>query len=134
MIMVDTSVWIDYFNGVENAGTTLLDQYLVNDLVVTGDIILAEILQGFRTDRDFSLAKEALLRLDCFDMIGIEIAIASAENFRLLRKKGVTIRKTTDMIIATFCMINNLPLLFIDSDFRPIADHLGLVSVADSHG
>ncbi len=134
MIMVDTSVWIDYFNGVENAGTIRLDQYLVNDLVVTGDIILAEILQGFRSDRDFSLAKEALLRLDCFGMIGIEIAIASAENFRLLRKKGVTIRKTTDMIIATFCMINNLPLLFNDRDFQPISDHLGLIPAADPPG
>ena len=134
MIMVDTSGWIDYFNGVENAGTMCLDQSLVNDLVVTGDIILAEILQGFRTDRDFTLAKEALLRLDCFDMIGKEIAIKSAVNFRFLRKKGITVRKTTDMIIATFCMINNIPLLFNDRDFKPLVDYLGLMPVADPHG
>lgn len=134
MIMVDTSVWIDYFNGVDNSFTQKLDYFLLYDIVVTGDIILAETLQGFRNDHDFRRAKEALLGLDCFVLAGRENAIKSADNYRMLRKRGVTIRKTTDMIIATFCINFNIPLLYADRDFDPIINHLGLMSAAALHG
>lgn len=129
MIMVDTSVWIDYFNGRDNRFVQKLDALLITDLVVIGDIILAEILQGFNSDSDFRKAKEALDALDCFTLAGKEIAMMSADNFRQLRKKGITIRKTTDMIIGTFCIHHNLPLLHNDRDFDPMKEHLGLTSV-----
>ena len=131
MIMVDTSVWIDYFNGVDNSFTQKLDYLLLYDIVVTADIILAETLQGFRSNHDFNLAKEALLGLDCFELAGRENAIKSAENYRMLRQKGITIRKTTDMIIATFCINYNIPLLYVDRDFDPMVAHLGLSSAAE---
>jgi predicted nucleic acid-binding protein len=94
-----------------------------------GDIILCEVLQGFRADRDFISAKTVLLNLTLFDMLGQRNAIASAENFRALRKKGVTIRKTVDCIIATFCIENTHSLLFSDRDFLPFVEHLGLRAV-----
>lgn len=129
MIMVDTSVWIDYFNGKDNKFVQKLDVLLNTDLVVTGDIILAEILQGFKLDGDFKKAREALDALDCFTLAGKEIAVSSAENFRKLRKKGITVRKTTDMIIGTFCIFHNIPLLHNDRDFDPMESHLGLITV-----
>ena len=129
MIMVDTSVWIDYFNGNNNPYTQRLDEFLVSDLIVTGDIILAEILQGFRLDSDFRQAKTVLELLDCFTLCGKENAVKSAENFRYLRKKGISVRKTTDMIIGTFCISNNIPLLYADHDFDPIVEHLGLKGI-----
>lgn len=131
MIMVDTSVWIDYFNGVNHSLTQKLDYFLLYDIVVTGDIILAETLQGFRSDHDFIRAKEVLLGLECFELAGRRNAIKSADNYRMLRKRGVTIRKTTDMIIATFCIHSNIPLLYADRDFDPMINYLGLLSAAN---
>jgi len=128
MIMVDTSVWIDYFNGTSNEQTEKLDDLLDKDLIFIGDIILAEVLQGFRKDHDFQLAKKHLENLICISISNKEIAIKSAENFRKLRKRGFTIRKTVDMLIGTFCIENNIPLLTSDRDFKPMSD-LGLKSV-----
>ncbi len=125
MILADTSVWIDYFNGKINNHTNKLDELLSKEQVILGDIILAEILQGFRKDSDFNKAKEALDFLDCYSISNRKIAIQSAENFRYLRKKGVTIRKTTDMLIGTFCIENKIPLLHNDKDFLPLVE-LGL--------
>ena len=125
MTLVDTSVWIDYFNGLKNSHTDKLDNLLTSELVVIGDIILAEILQGFRIDADYRNAKEYLDSLVCFSISNKNIAIRSAENFRYLRKRGITIRKTTDMLIGTFCIENNIPLLHNDKDFLPLTD-LGL--------
>ena len=127
--MVDTSVWVDYFNGIQNRYTIKLDNLLVNDIVVIGDVILAEILQGFRLDSDFIRAKVALDVLECFPIVGKENAIKSAGNFRFLRKRGITVRKTTDMLIGTFCIDRNIPLLHNDRDFDPLKEHLGLRSV-----
>lgn len=129
MTMVDTSVWIDYFNGKDNKFVQKLDELLITDLVVIGDIILTEILQGFSSDEDFNKAKEALDTIECFSLGGKELSVLSAENFRKLRKKGVTVRKTTDMIIGTFCIYHNIPLLHNDRDFNPMKSHLGLVTV-----
>lgn len=129
MILVDTSVWIDYFNGENNVFTEELDLQLSKGIVVIGDLILAEILQGFRKDNDFQLAKDSLDELVCFNIVSRTLAVKSAENFRLLRKKGITVRKTTDMLIGTFCIENKISLLYQDRDFDPLKTHLGLTSV-----
>ena len=128
MILVDTSVWIDFFNGAATPQTQTLDHLLDTELVITGDIILAELLQGFRSDSDFQHAIVAMEGLGCYRLAGKEVAIKSAENYRFFRKKGFTVRKTTDMIIATFCIIHDIPLLYSDRDFDPAVKHLGLVS------
>ena len=129
MILVDSSVWIDYFNGVETRQTDRLDELLGSDLLLTGDIILAEVLQGFHNDRDFRRAKRALDGLEFRVMLGRDIALKSAANTRALRAQGVTVRKTIDMLIATFCIENDHELLHADRDFDPIEEHLGLRTV-----
>ena len=126
MILVDSSVWIDYFNGRATRQTDRLDELLGSDLLLTGDIILAEVLQGFRDDRDFRRAKRALDGLEFRAMLGRDIALKSAANYRALRAQGVTVRKTIDMLIATFCIENGHELLHADRDFDPIERHLGL--------
>ena len=131
MIIADTSVWIDYFNGNENRHTNTLDVALVEGTVAIGDLIFLEILQGFKNDKDYKRAKATLATLDQFEMFGIGMAEKCADNYRKLRKKGITIRKTTDVIIATFCIENKLPLLFLDRDFIPFVEKLGLVSALD---
>ena len=130
MILVDTSVWIDYFNGLASQETNLLDIALINDEVAIGDFILLEILQGFRSDKDYETAKGHLMALHQFSMLSPDIAIKAAENYRMLRKKRITIRKTADVIIATFCINNRIPLLFSDRDFIPFTKLLELQSVA----
>lgn len=129
MILVDSSVWIDYFNGTNNPQATKLDALLGVEPIAIGDIILTEILQGFRNDTDFKTAKEVLLSLTIFEMLGQKNAIAAAENYRILRKKGITVRKTIDCMIATFCIENNNALLFSDRDYQPFVEYLGLRTV-----
>ena len=129
MILVDTSVWVDYFNGVPTRETDLLDDYLGTEPLLTGDLILAEVLQGFRSDRDFRRAKAALDTLAFEPMVGRDIAIASAQNYRRLRALGVTVRKTIDVLIATFCIEGGHRLLHSDRDFTLMEQPLGLVSV-----
>lgn len=128
MIIVDSSVWIDYFNGRINTQTDKLDYLLDTEPVGIGNIIYAEVLQGFRADKDFAQAKEALDKLMLFEMSKKAIALQSALNFRKLRKQGITVRKTTDMIIGTFCIENGFPLLHKDRDFHPL-EALGLQSL-----
>ena len=129
MILVDTSVWIDYFNGKETQHTDVLDRGLVDGIVAIGDLIFLEILQGFRKDNEYKKAKSSLLTLEQYEMLNSQLALKCAENYRALRKKGITIRKTTDVVIATFCIENNMPLLFSDKDFLPFAQKLKLKSV-----
>ncbi len=126
MIVVDSSVWIDYFTGKATPETDKLDSILGDEPIVIGDLILAEVLQGFRTERDFRKAKDLLTSLTVVNMVGSTIAMRSASNFRTLRKKGATIRKTIDAIIATYCIEHNLPLLHADKDFQPFHKHLKL--------
>jgi len=128
VILVDTSVWINYFNGKDDMETDALDAALTNESVAIGDIILLEILQGFRNDNDYKKAKETLATLDQYELFGHTMVSKCADNYRTLRKKGITIRKTTDIIIATFCIENKLPLLFSDRDFAPFVKHLRLTS------
>jgi predicted nucleic acid-binding protein len=129
VILVDSSVWIDYFNGVATRETDLLDGLLGREPLLTGDLILAEVLQGFRSDRDFRRAKAALDTLAYEDMVGRDIALAGARNYRKLRTQGVTVRKTIDVLIATFCIEGGHRLLHADRDFTLMERPLGLVSV-----
>jgi len=126
VIVVDSSVWIGYFNGKETRETLLLDGILGIEPVVIGDLILTEVLQGFRSDRDVRRALEAMNTLVFEPMVGRDIALASAQNYRALRARGVTVRKTIDMLIATYCMENGHALLHSDRDFEPIQRYLGL--------
>ena len=94
--------------------------------IVIGDLILAEVLQGFRAEGDARKARTALDRLLFQPMVGRDVALASARNYRALRARDVTVRKTIDMLIATFCLENGHRLLHSDRDFVPIVEHLGL--------
>ncbi len=132
MVLVDSSVWVDYFNGRTTRETDHLDALLGVEPVAIGDLILSEVLQGFREDVDYESAKELLTALTVYDLLGAARAIRVADHYRALRKKGVTVRKTADTIIATFCIDQNIPLLFSDRDFDPFVKHLGLRSV--THG
>ena len=131
MIVVDSSVWISYFNGDSNLETDMLDLLLGEEAIAIGDLILLEVLQGFRSDSGYNKAKKHLAELHQVEMLGTNMAIRAAEYYRKLRKKGVTIRKTADVIIASFCVENKLPLLFSDKDFLPFVKHLKLRSVSE---
>ena len=126
MFVVDSSVWIDYFNGKFTPETDTLDASLSQELVTVGDIMLAEVLQGFRSNRHYKIARDLLLSLDLVNMLNTSMALHSAENYRKLRRKGATVRKTTDRIIATWCVENGLALLHCDKDFQPFHEYLGL--------
>ncbi|MDP2180210.1 PIN domain nuclease [Methylicorpusculum sp.] len=129
MILADTSVWIDYFNGNINAHTDALDAALFEGTAAIADVIFLEILQGFRSDRDYLMARDRLSTLDQYSVFNSGMVEQCAENYRYLRKRGITIRKTNDVIIATYCIEHRLPLLYLDRDFDPFVKHLCLVSV-----
>ncbi|MGD0771857.1 MAG: PIN domain nuclease [Candidatus Solibacter sp.] len=126
MILVDSSVWIDYFKGTITAQTEVLDRLLGQQPLAIGDLILTEVLQGFDNERDFNDARKMLTSLVVVELGGQEIAIQAAKNFRALRRLGVTVRKTIDTVIATRCIEGGYDLLHNDRDFDPFAKHLGL--------
>lgn len=126
MLVVDTSVWIDYFNGVENPQTDFLYAVLDTTPVLIGDLILAEVLQGFRYDPDFEKVRRTLGKFTQESMVNPALAVQSARNYRFLRQKGITVRKTIDSLIATYCIENDHQLLHNDSDFDGYEEHLGL--------
>jgi predicted nucleic acid-binding protein len=126
LILVHSSIWIDYFNGAVTPKTDKLDRLLGQEPVAIGDLILTEVLQGFRTDRDFDRARSLLLSLDVVQLAGTEISIQAARNFRKLRRLGVSVPRTIDTIIATRCIESGYPLLYGDRDFDPFVEHLGL--------
>lgn len=126
MVLVDTSVWIDYFNGTDTSQSTQLDELLGSGRILIGDLILAELLQGFASDRDFRRARELLLDLPYADLVGKAVSLSAAENYRKLRTRGITIRKTIDMIIGTYCLLNDHELLHSDRDFDAFEQNLGL--------
>jgi predicted nucleic acid-binding protein len=131
LILVDSSVWIDYFRNVSSEQSDALDALLETEPVIIGDLILMEVLQGFADDAQFRLA----LRLFDSEAIttivlgGHDMAIKAAKNHRTLRSRGVTVRKTVDTIIATRCIEDQLTLLHCDRDFDPFVEHLGLRSM-----
>lgn len=129
MILVDSSVWIDYFRGTATPQTERLDSLLGSEPLAIGDLILAEVLQGFSSDRDFNQAKRLLTSLVMIELGGQGIAIQAAKNYRKLRALGITTRKTIDTVIATRCIEGGYTLLHSDRDFDPFVTHLGLRSV-----
>ena len=128
MILVDSSVWIDYFRGTPTPQAEKLDSLLGSEPVVTGDLVLTEVLQGFGSEHDFNQAKKLLTSLVVVDLVGQDIAIQAARNCRALRAKGITVRKTIDTVIATRCIASGLTLLYSDRDLDPFVQHLGLRS------
>jgi predicted nucleic acid-binding protein len=128
LILVDSSVWIDYFRGAATPEADRLDALLGTEPVAIGDLILTEVLQGFASERQFGQALAMLRSLEPITIGGQDIAEQAARNFRTVRAKGVTVRKTIDTLIATRCIEDGLPLLYSDRDFDPFVEHLGLVS------
>jgi len=126
MILVDSTVWIDYFNGRITPETDYLHQILGDGEIVVGDIIMGEVLQGFRRDQDFEAAYQALSKFRQANIVDMDVAVQSARNYRSLRKRGVTVRKTIDCFIATCAILDDLQLLHSDRDFDPFEHHLGL--------
>ena len=126
MILVDSSVWIDYFRGAATPTSEKLDALLRTEALYLGDLILAEVLQGFTADRDFERALQQLDELDCIAIAGQNGAAAAARNYRILRAQGITVRKTIDCLIATRCILDGYALLYSDRDFDPFVKHLGL--------
>ena len=126
MILVDSSVWRDYFKGTITPQTEKLDSLLGHEPLAIGDLVLTEVLQGFADETDFNHARKMLTSLDVVELGGPEIAVQSAKNHRTLRRLGVTVRKTIDTVIATRCIESGYDLLHSDRDFDPFAEHLGL--------
>ena len=132
MIIVDSSVWIDYLNDTVNPHTEWLEHAIGSEPIALTSLILCEVLQGVRQDRAFVKAEEQLLSLPVFDMVKTKLAIEAARNYRVLRKRGITIRKSIDCLIATFCITEGYRLLHRDRDFVPFERHLGLAVVQAS--
>jgi predicted nucleic acid-binding protein len=130
VILVDSSVWIDYFRGAATPEADTLDALLGTEPLATGDLILTEVLQGFAAHADFARARKLLMSLTIVHLGGVGIAVKAAQNFRRLRARGVSVRKTIDAVIATYCIENRLALLHSDRDFDPFVNHLGLQTVA----
>lgn len=126
MILVDSSVWIDYFRGANTRQADFLDGLLGSEPLAIGDLILTEVLQGFDGNDDFDRAASLLTSLEVVDLGGLDIALKAAQNYRRLRKRGITTRKTIDTIIATRCIESEYSLLYSDRDFDPFVAHLGL--------
>ena len=126
MLLVDSTVWIDYFDGRATPQTDYLEEVLSQRLIVVGDIILGEVLQGFQQDQDFEQARRYLARFLQVSMLNPNLAVQSAAFYRQLRRQGITIRKTVDCFIATYCIANDCELLHNDRDFDPFEQHLGL--------
>ena len=126
MILVDSTVWIDYFRGIQSSQTDRLHALLGNEPIATGDLVLAEVLQGFGSAQDFKQGKKLLTSLPIIELVGGDVAIQAANNFRTLRSLGITVRKTIDTLIATSCIEKGLALLYSDKDFDPFVEHLGL--------
>ena len=129
MIVVDSSVWIDFLNGRNAPHVRRLSMVLGAEEVIVGDLMLCEVLQGLDSERAAQEVEALLRRFEIVPMAGDAIAVAAARNFCSLRRRGVTVRKTIDLLIGTWCIENRMPLLHNDSDFRPMARHLGLVEL-----
>ncbi len=134
MILVDSSVWIDYFGGAITPQTNALHSFLAQNEVLLGDLIVVEVLQGIRDDREFRTVQTMYRPFPMVAICEPEMATIAAGNYRILRAKGVTVRKTIDTLIATRCILDGLPLLFSDRDFEPFVEHLGLVDAMGAAG
>ena len=126
MILVDSSVWVDYFRSADTPQVALLDSLFGRTRIAVGDLVAAEVLQGVRDDKEYKWVKKVFGTFTCLDLCGYDLALKASENYRVLRGKGITIRKTIDTLIATRCIEDGLTLLHADRDFAPFAKHLGL--------
>jgi predicted nucleic acid-binding protein len=126
MVLVDTTVWIDYLAGTSNGQTLWLDRELGHTPLGLTDLIFCEVLQGIRSDASFSEVQRDLQRLFIFETGGTRLAFAAAQNYRFLRRHGITVRKTIDCLIATFCIQTDHELLHRDRDFDGFETHLSL--------
>jgi len=126
VVIVDTTAWVDYLNGVTTPQTDWLDRELDRQRLGLTDLILSEVLQGVREEREAERTRRELLKLEVFTTGGVELAVAAARNYRTLQAKGRTVRRTVDCWIATFCLLNSHTLLHNDSDFDPFEEHFGL--------
>ena len=129
MILVDSSVWIDFFRGTVTPQVDALDRLLGEELVAIGDLMMTEVLQGFASERDFNKARRLLGALDLVEIGGSDVMIEAARYFRDLRARGIAIRKTIDILIATRCIVSGYRLLYSDRDFDSFVTHLGLERV-----
>jgi len=129
LIVVDSSVWIDFLNGRNAPHVAVLREALGREEIIIGDLMLCEVLQGLYGERTARRVEMLLRRFEIAQMGGDVIAVQAARNFRSLRRRGITVRKTIDLLIGTWCIENRRPLLHNDSDFRPMARHLGLIEV-----
>jgi predicted nucleic acid-binding protein len=127
VIVVDSTVWVDFLRGRNAPHVRRLDAALGTTEIIVGDLMLCEVLQGLDSEREAREVEALLRRFEIVSMGGDAIAVAAAHNFRSLRRRGITIRKTIDMLIGTWCIENRSPLLHNDKDFRPMALHLGLI-------
>ncbi len=127
MILVDSSVWIDFLRAKNTPQVVRFEQLVRQQRLCVGDLVLAEVLQGIPADRDFSEAQELMTRFPVLTIGGEQVALEAARNYRTLRAKGITVRKTIDTLIATRCIMDGHALLFSDRDFDPFVEHLGLV-------
>lgn len=126
MIIVDTTVWIDYFRGIHTPHADWFDAHLVSERIGLTDLILCEVLQGLTTDKQFEAVQAELLKFAVFETGTVEVAVEAALNYRRLRSAGRTVRKTIDSLIATFCLLEGHALLHNDRDYDPFEDVLGL--------
>ena len=135
MILVDTGVWIDLFADRKTPQTDQLTRLVVQrERLAVGDLVLTEILQGTRDERDLRLKLSRLSEFDRLAITGSRVAVEAARNYQRLRALGITPRKTIDNLIATRCIVDDVPLLFADRDFLPFVEHLGLRSALDDIG
>jgi predicted nucleic acid-binding protein len=130
VIVVDTTVWIDFLNGRDAPHVRHLRSLFGTQEIALGDLMLCEVLQGLQSEREAREVEALLRRFDIVPMAGDAIAVAAAGNFRKLRARGITIRKTIDLLIGTWCIEHRQPLLHNDRDYRPMARHLGLREVS----
>ena len=126
MIMVDSSVWVDFFGDTMTLEVDTLASHIRHGHVLMGDLVLTEVLQGIKSDREFRFVRKSLSALDTVQVVTPALAVSSARNYRNLRGLGITVRKTIDCLIATWCIEHGVPLLISDRDFEPFVEHLGL--------
>jgi predicted nucleic acid-binding protein len=126
VIAIDSTVWIDFFRGRVTRETTVLRSLMGQGVILVGDLVLAEVLQGFPDETQAEAGRQTLERFAIVPMVGRDVAVAAARNYRVLRGEGITIRRTIDLLIGTFCIERGHVLLHNDRDFDPMASHLGL--------
>jgi predicted nucleic acid-binding protein len=129
VILVDSSVWIDHLNDAATEAVRRLRELIPARPLLVGDLILCEVLQGLRSEREARLVERALRRFATVSLLDPDLAVKAATNYRSLRAKGITIRKTVDLIIGTFCIERGHVLLHDDRDFEPMVRFLGLQAI-----